>query len=1436
MLSFDGPLKNTKAHRQPLSLPAIPSLPLQISLPDLAVWLAKQPANQEDEPPILLRFLADLPSAKSCGLRAGDLLALANHISFLIVLDGFDEVGATQDRQRLVTAARELFTTLASKNNYAQIVATTRPQGYAGELAHLGLSLQQRYLAPLLRDEALDYARKLVEAKIPGADLRTKTLMRLHEAAAESATERLLTTPLQVTILTALVQQLGRAPRERWNLFSRYFSYTYDREIERETYASRLLAEHRAHIERIHARVALLLQIEAEHAGGASARMPRARLEEVIEAVLSEDEVAEDERKDLVKDIAVAAEQRLVFLVEPEPGSFGFEIRSLQEFMAAWALTSGRDTEIEARLQQVAKAPMFRNVALFAASRLFSEGSPLRDVLASRICGTLDDDLNDEPAHFTHAGGMLALETLEEGAVLSQPKRARALMERAVTLLQLPPGGEHARLARTVNSDTHLVLRDAIELAIANDREGHQLHALSAWVSLIAAANREESWAIKLADETWKHLSDPTSLLLAFSDLGLPLGRWVSSKIAESGEKFKPEDFINLPTISLGSGTAENWTVWLCAIFDNRRRWRRRRTSTHIFCVADPSDQVGITEPEEPAAPPAMWSAWIAAARHEVAPSATSLAGALITIAESLPIQRWRFLMWRCSWPLATCLGAADTPDDLRALAALVLSGRMGQVEDWRRCESFWAKKFNFLAILDDVLDGIPWSKESLERGPPLFSFPVWVFDDQLSGKKSSSQLKSILDKANRVFQASQSTNIRRSLAETCLRLLQIYRPRALGLTLDYRAWLNQVSGSIGFLVPRPPCISRSDWLQLLDTSTLTSHSRWIIAIEEIVPQVEKSQAHPVVLRLSVLSLGAYLSHVSSRMWIRPDNVSNVARLLRDASPKSKQEMVDIGIVEIFLGILAPERKSAVVNDIATLSIENPSLYAAFLSALKIGSLPLSQSSDLLVEAYKVMGKNHPQAAVTIQMLRDTLQTRRSDLDSPATWNRLALPLPFPRPIPHPGGEGSIPSRPVKIESIELHDVRGLHHLNLKFEGSPEDLGQWIVILGPNGIGKTTILRSLALALRNTKDPAIWPNGVFSNGWQRVAEAPEDYESIEARITVRLEDGTGHTTIVRQNESVSVIQSPEYDRPRLFPLFAYGCRRGSALGGAARQVNLNDNDGPEIATIFDDNADLIHAETWFIHLEGDALKNAKSKVIFDAVCEAIKTLLNITSIEVINRQVWVNEPGRPKLPFSSLSDGYLTSAGWLIDLIARWLNLAEHQDFVVDAGFMKEMRGLVLIDEIDLHLHPSWQVDIIARTRSLMPQMSFVVTTHNPLTLVGAKAEEIWILSNDGKKVKAETGVDAPMLLSGGQIYRRYFGIEDIYPHGLGRSVQRYGVLSGYPLRDAAEQAEMIDLQAKLSDAGIDLNWDIVPKVGVNDASRILETVKKRKPVGNGES
>jgi len=197
----------------------------------------------------------------------------------------------------------------------------------------------------------------------------------------------------------------------------------------------------------------------------------------------------------------------------------------------------------------------------------------------------------------------------------------------------------------------------------------------------------------------------------------------------------------------------------------------------------------------------------------------------------------------------------------------------------------------------------------------------------------------------------------------------------------------------------------------------------------------------------------------------------------------------------------------------------------------------------------------------------------------------------------------------------------------------------------------------------------------------------------------------------------------------------------------------------------------------------------------------------VEGIDVVDKKVWVREKGGPRLHISSLSDGYLTTAGWFLDLVARWVEHPDQKVADLDENFLKGMTGLVLIDEIDLHLHPRWQIDVIARTRRSLPNMSFWVTTHNPLCLVGAKAEEIWVLEKDGDETVISSGREAPLMLTGGQIYKRYFGISDIYPDDLGRALQRYSFLFAFEGKSPEEVAEMESLALELSGKGILPDW-----------------------------
>lgn len=1410
--NVDPAARRGEAVQTTLPLPINPLLPLQIVLPDFAAWAAKlQKTNVKQAVPSLLAFLADLPSAKAVGLDAAVLFELICAHPSLLVLDGFDEVGATQDRDRIVTAAKELLGALAERAAHAQILATTRPQGYADELAQVGINFQKMFLAPLSRAEALTYASKLIEAKMSGADQQAKALRQIHEAAEEPATERLLTTPLQVTILTALVQHLGRAPRERWNLFSKYFAYTYEREIERDTYASPLLREHRAHIERIHARVALLLQVEAERDGGASARMSKERLEQVIRDVLIEDEFASDHQIELIRDIAAAAENRLVFLVEPEPGKFGFEIRSLQEFMAAWALTSGRDAEIEARLTQVAKAPMFRNVALFIASKLFSEGSPLRDILADRICGGLDAETSDPLLQLSKAGSLLALETLEEGAALAQPKRARALMMRAVGIFSLPAGVEHIRLARIANSDTTPVLVLAIENGLGASEEVNFCRA-SAWLCLIDAINRNEAWAIELGNKYWTSGAYASEIFRGLNRAHVALGRWVGEKADEFSTGIDPYDFVDRGTIRPSATEKTTWMYWLSTVLGAGASWHRRhRNGVNRI----PSENTGLIDAPFPERmPPAseIWQAWIAVGKFYVEPSAENLAKALEFLALGPSVEYWERLRWRAPWPLACCIASANKLSDFQRYAKLLKAGKLGALESWIEAEKKWPDVLELGLILEKTSDADPWSSASILVGPPLFSIPVWLLAGRFRRKSSKEVPSQVIGRANEIFVTTKSKTLKVLAAEICLSYLGRLPARSDLTGFSPLDWIKAAPESAALFVPRPKVLTSRQWRAMLDACTPDSGYHWMTGVESIFRSLRQIPAHPVLLRIATSAIG-FFAEISSRERPDPIQFRDLIVSMRIDETHSVAVAADIAVLKIFAGANPPADDELLIESIKKGASEDGEVWQNALGALKTTVLPPARVAAIIAQLYTAMGASNSMSQDAMKEIRDSLQKRTSDLDSRATWDRLALPLPYPMEPLQAKLTGGIPTSPVRIKTIELANIGGIEKLYLETKSGEDGVGQWVVIVGPNGSGKTTVLRALALALRSVKHPSIWPKGAFAGvSWQRILQSrPKDTTS--SHILVTLGDGVSHRTLIRPSESLSISQLPEQDQPRLFPIFAYGCRRGSALGGAARQVNLDDDDGPEIATLFDEGASLIQAETWLVALEGDVSKNVRSKVIYESVTTALKALMNFDSIDVFDQRLWVTEAGKERVPFACLSDGYLTNSGWFLDLVARWLKFAERHEFPIDYDFLKHMRGLVLIDEIDLHLHPQWQVDVIARTRAALPSMSFVVTTHNPLTLVGAKAEEIWMLERgeDGVTI-ARSGAETPMFMTGGQIYRQYFGIKDIYPNAMGRVLQRYSYLSGYALRDDAEQRELDSIQAQLAVAGIDPGWDIVPR------------------------
>ncbi len=1384
-----------------LALPKNPLLPLQIALPEFSAWITT--AKIDTQTPVLLQFLASQATAQDCGLQVTTLAKLLTAMPWLLIADGFDEVGAGADRFKIVDALDELTTTPSTCHKTCTTIITTRPQGYTDEFAKFGANKQ--YLIPLSQQQALGYAEKLITNRHKDATERQKQMQRMQLAAQEAATARLLTSPLQITILTSLLEKIGRAPRERWALFHRYFSHIYEREIERNTYASPLLRDYRIYVEQIHQRVGLLLQVEAEQSGGAAARITRDRLREVISQVLSDAEVAEPELQSLAQQIAIATEQRLVFLDEQESGKFGFEIRSLQEFMAAWALTMGEDEHIKNRLHQIARAPMFENTLLFATSRLFAEGSHLRGFVATQLCPGLNEDRSNPVFGLTNAGARLALTILDEGSVLSQPKYSKVLMQYACGIMTSPPVERQRELCNLLSRDTENEFESALQSALNGPQP------LSAWLCLLLAINAGFTWVERLADQYWDKLTDYSALLTLCKQREIPMGLWLAQKLDQHANDILPSAFIGVHVTEETART--HWAAWITLIASpisvfNFEKFHKIKNISHLPPPGMPY--------------PKSWAAWVFSCQYELAPSAKSLADTLVEIAKNGKQGEWITLADYFSWPLAVCLKCCESNADLHFVANALHNEEMGDFQDWHKASKRVDGKI--LAHLNNTPTDLPWNLATLAYGLPLLVYHP--FDFAILG---SHMTQTTLTEIERTFTTNRFTSVKQFIAKTALRILAKTHADTKQIPHDWRTWLAMNRDEIALFFEQPEWLKLDEWKQLLiDHNDLELFSEFLY-FEQYENALQIADRFLVALRFIIFRFD-FLEHWLSNNHSTGDQPPILA-IKTAQTPLS--DTVEWAIFALYFDVLPNDRLNRIHLEIIAAAEKIPALLPAFLKALRNGKRPKTQTQPILLRTYEALAPSHPEYRNVFRALLDLLQSEKSNLDQESTWHQLALPLPCPQTSQASDQAEYIPTQPITLQALELQDARRFQQIKFDFSRPANTTeGQWVVILGPNGAGKTTLLRAIAIALRNIKDPNIWPANSF-DGWARLGQSEQRTSETHILVTV---NGKQHKTTIRINGNHYYYQDPPQTRPHLLPLFAYGCRRGSALGGASTMVKLGDSGGPEIATLFDEGADLIQAETWLKELDGDAAKNQRSAQIFAAVADALEKLLGVHALEVRDKIVWISDHNGVRMPLRYLSDGYLTTAGWFLDLIARWIDLCERYEVVISTNFMQHMRGLVLIDEIDLHLHPRFQIDIIARTRKLLPQMSFVVTTHNPLTLIGAKAQEIWVLSDEDGRTKVQAGVETPALLTGSELYLSYFGINDYFPGELGQAFQRYAVLCNDIMRSDEEDAELYRLQAQLKAADMLPPYPIAaryapthePAPASTQASALVPEAKKR--------
>lgn len=332
------------------------------------------------------------------------------------------------------------------------------------------------------------------------------------------------------------------------------------------------------------------------------------------------------------------------------------------------------------------------------------------------------------------------------------------------------------------------------------------------------------------------------------------------------------------------------------------------------------------------------------------------------------------------------------------------------------------------------------------------------------------------------------------------------------------------------------------------------------------------------------------------------------------------------------------------------------------------------------------------------------------------------------------------------IKKLKLSNFRKFENQEFRFHD------KFNVLIGDNASGKTQVLDAVSIILSSYLLDMEMKAGrhlnkndarIFSTITNELVNSEEVYP-IKLSSVIRFRDqyynvcrqlkkATGRTTWLEAQDlklrGYWDLQNVRNGKEITFPVLAYygtgrlwHMKRHTEIGRTVPRVNGYRN-------CLDPLSDHLDFQKWFIKQERVALQKQIVIPALEAVRKAVKGMIpgcRNFYYDFQTEKIVLEFADEPYCPFNNLSDGFRTMTAMVADIVYR--SSALNPQF--GESVLQSTPGVVIIDEIDLHLHPAWQRSVVDDLKRTFPNIQFITTTHSPIIVQSLEQGEVIDLNN----------------------------------------------------------------------------------------------------------